>query len=130
MATTNPKTKTKKKKEKERWGKPQRREMARMNQLYHETNGTQGYSYLEAELSNDYLQELHDTNPVFRRTSPRTFNSNYRHWANRFRENLSLSGGRQAYFRESELFFLLFYGCCCSLFLFVSLTSPFLFRIW
>ena len=126
MATTNPKTK---KKEKERWGKPQRREMARMNQLYHETNGTQGYSYLEAELSNDYLQELHDTNPVFRRTSPRTFNSNYRHWANRFHENLSLSGGRQAYFRESELFFLLFYGRCCSLFLFLSLLL-FLYRIW
>ena len=81
----------------ERWGTRQRNLLSQQFQLF-ENDPAQGYSYLAADLTNDYLQNLWATVPEFNCTSNRIFNSNYRSWAAWYREKIERGGVRRAAF--------------------------------
>ena len=81
----------------ERWGTRQRNLLSQQFQLF-KNDPAQGYSYLAANLTNDYLQNLWATVPEFNCTSNRTFNSNYCSWAARYREKIERGGVQRAAF--------------------------------
>ena len=96
----------------QRWGVPQRNRCTEVWEAERQNPGS-GYLYGKADLTNNYLQNLWATDPVFNRTLHRTFNSNYQNFAIRYRENIERGGiRREAYVRfndESKFLCLLFH---------------------
>ena len=73
-----------------RWGVPQKNRCTKQWEAERQNPGS-GYQYDSHVLTNEYLQGLWSTDPIFNITSSRTFNANYRNWAVRYRDNLERS---------------------------------------
>ena len=67
-----------------RWGADQRNHLTAAFESY-KADPTQGYSYRLNDLTADYLRHCWQHDILFNQTNSRTFNSNYRNWAARFR---------------------------------------------
>ena len=83
----------------ERWGSRQRNEQTNQMQRYFDTDGAEGCSYRAIDLTADYINHQY---AIFGSTSRRTFPTNYRNWAERFRQHLEQRGGRRAYERRQS----------------------------
>ena len=110
-----------------RWSTEHRVRLSKQFELHHSDN-QQGYSYKLADLTADYLRTLWQSDHLFNQTSNRTFNTNYRNWALRYRTSLERNGIRRAAFdRQSPgKYRFIFLVVGVSFFLFSFLTLFFL----
>ena len=112
-----------------RWSTEHRVRLSEQFDLHHSDN-QQGYSYKLADLTADYLRTLWQSDNLFNQTSNRTFNTNYRNWALRYRTSLERNGiRRDAFDRHSQSpgkYRFIFLVVGVSFFLFSFLTLFFL----
>ena len=110
-----------------RWSTEHRVRLSEQFELHHSDN-QQGYSYKLADLTADYLRTLWQSDHLFNQTSNRTFNTNYRNWALRYRTSLERNGIRHDAFdcQSPGKYRFIFLVVGVSFFLFSFLTLFFL----
>ena len=95
-----------------RWGAEQRNHLTAAFESY-KADATQGYSYRLQDLTADYLRHCWQHDVLFNQTNSRTFNSNYRNWATRFRTAQERQGIRRAAFERQPPPREWVCCCCC-----------------